>query len=119
MADLFPIPVIEAKGLCDIEIDIEGTSISTKLSKEKALKLDYEKLGELPGVVRFEVYGVEDYLQDYYVSGEEDSDYGEASKKMAESAEAEFFFSFYFEENIGCEVVSKVVGELKDMGAYY
>ena len=49
--DSYPIPVISVKGLCDIEIDFDGNSITSKLSKEQIISFDWNLLGE----VRFEV----------------------------------------------------------------
>ncbi len=34
----YPIPVVEVKGFCDIEISFEKISVSTKLKKAKALE---------------------------------------------------------------------------------
>ena len=59
--DAYPIPVISVKGLCDIEIDFDGTSITSKLSKEQIISFDWNLLGN----VKFEVYGVNDFLRDY------------------------------------------------------
>jgi len=65
--NVYPIPVISVQDLCDIEIDLDNVCISTKLSKQNALSFNCDKVAHL----EFEVFGVEDYLADYYLPGEE------------------------------------------------
>lgn len=62
----YPIPVIGVKDFCDIEIQFDKISASTKLNREAALAYSYEKFSEY----EFEVYGVEDYLADFYHNGQ-------------------------------------------------
>lgn len=57
----YPIPVISVSGLCDVELNLDCVSLSTKLTRARALEYPFEKLP-----AGFEVYGVEDYLTDYY-----------------------------------------------------
>ncbi len=59
--DVYPIPVISVMGLCNIEIDFDAITFTTKLKKGQIADFDWRKLGGVP----FEVYGVEDYLSDY------------------------------------------------------
>lgn len=92
-ADCFPIPVVSVEELCDIEIDIEGICITSKLTKENALTFDYSKV-QCP---RLEIYGVEDYLTDYYVSGDNLLD---ALQKIKECSEQELFYSFYYSGSV-------------------
>ncbi len=63
--DYFPIPVITVKGVCDVELGLELTTVSAKLSRDAALAFSPERLGEIP----FEAYGVENYLLDLYLPG--------------------------------------------------
>lgn len=88
----YPIPVISVQDLCDIEIDLDHTCVSTKLSKENALSFNYDKIAHL----KFEVFGVEDYLTDYYLSGEEISD---LLRKIKDSKEKEIAYSFIFDDS--------------------
>ena len=85
-ADAYPIPVISVMGLCDIEIDFDGLTVTTKLSKEQIIAFDWNA----PGGVHFEVYGVENYLQDF---GNDQSAGGIKDAALL-SAEKEFFVSF-------------------------
>ncbi len=52
----YPIPVVSVKGLCDIEIQFEKISVSTKMQRDTVRSYSFEKLGGY----EFEVYGVED-----------------------------------------------------------
>jgi len=110
--DYFPIPVITVNGLCDIEIDLEKISISTKLEREEALKYEYEKLSEYV----FEAYGVEGYLDDFYVEG---NTYAELVKNIENSKEKEIGFSFMFSGDVGVEEVYKAVKFLRKEGFFY
>lgn len=110
--DYFPIPVITVDGLCDIEIDLDKVSISTKLKREAALGYEYEKLSEYA----FEVYGVEEYLDDFYVEG---NTYPELVKNIENSEEKEIGFSFMFSGDVGAEEIYKVVKFLRKEEFFY
>ena len=60
--EYYPIPVITIKNICDIGFDLTHTFIECKLSREAALELDYGVFKQY----KFEVYGVGDYLNDFY-----------------------------------------------------
>ena len=90
--NVYPIPVISVQDLCDIEIDLDNVCISTKLSKQNALSFNYDKVAYL----EFEVFGVEDYLTDYYLPGEEIST---LLQKIRNSEEIEIAYSFIFDES--------------------
>ena len=77
--------------MCDIEIELEKTCVSTKLSKENALAFNYDKMAHL----KFEVFGVEDYLTDYYLSG---NDISVLLQRIRSSEETEIAYSFIFDE---------------------
>ncbi|MBR3293837.1 MAG: hypothetical protein IKI69_05375 [Oscillospiraceae bacterium] len=109
--DSYPIPVISVKGLCDIEIDFDENSITSKLSKELIMSFDWNILG----TVKFEVYGVDDYLRDY---GDNQS-ICEISKVVQNSTEKEFFISFYIPVSESGENVLKFLRKLQENGFYY
>jgi len=90
--DSYPIPVISVKGFCDIEIQFESIQITAKLSRNAALNQSYEKLK----AYRFEAFGVEDYLADYYHDGLTVDDLKENIRSCDEK-EIAFSFSFPFE----------------------
>ena len=50
----YPIPVISVSGLCDIEIQFDKVSVSTKLKRDVALVYSFEKFDGY----EFEVYGL-------------------------------------------------------------
>ena len=110
--DFFPIPVVTVKGLCDIEIDLDKVSVSTKLRREVALNYSYEKLSGY----EFEAYGVDEYLDDFYVKG---NSYLELVDNIARSKEIEIGFSFLFSEDVGAEEIYKCVKFLRKEGFFY
>lgn len=110
--DFFPIPVVTVKGLCDIEIDLDKVSVSTKLRREVALNYSYEKLSGY----EFEAYGVDGYLDDFYVKG---NSYSELVENIASSKEKEIGFSFLFSEDAGAEEIYKCVKSLRKDGFFY
>lgn len=109
--DIYPIPVISVTGLCDIEIDFDGISVTAKLSKESILLFDWNLLGDIP----FEVYGVEQYLTDYGNSQNMD----EMSDMIPMSAEKEFFVSLSFPITVREDEVCKTIEALQKNHFYY
>ena len=107
--DYFPIPVVSLKGVCDVEIDFDCISVTTKLTKEKALCYNFEKLKNY----NFEVYGVENYLDDFYVLGDT---LGDMIEKIRNSSEENIFFSFYFPADTPVDAVCKLVNFIKQEG---
>ena len=86
--DVYPIPVISVMGLCDIEIDFDGITVTAKLSKAQVEAMDWARFEG----AHFEVYGVEDYLLD--MGTEQDM---EALVRQArDCSEKEVFVSFSF-----------------------
>ena len=110
--DYFPIPVISVKGLCDVEIDLNQISITTKLTRNKVLSYDFEKVKSY----NFEVYGVENYLEDFYAVGDTISGMIE---KIKESKEESVFFSFYFPFEVSANIVSEFVNFIGKEGFFY
>lgn len=64
--EAYPIPVIGVKDFCDIEIQPDHISVSTKLKRSAALSYSFETFAGYD----FEAYGVEDYLADFYHAGQ-------------------------------------------------
>jgi len=87
--EIFPIPVVFVEGVGDIGIDIETIWFEVKVSKEKALTLDYH---DLESKYNFEIYGMEDYLTDIYNA---QLTIPEISDKIRISPESSFCISFY------------------------
>ena len=110
--DYFPIPVINVKGLCDIELVVTHLNFSTKTSIKNAIHFNYDKLSDF----YFEVYGVIDYLADYYKSGE---DIVKLYKNLEACNEKEIGFGFSLANNVAIDKILKLVVLLRDYGFYY
>ena len=60
----FPVPVIDVGELCEIGLNLDEYWMEFQLPRETALAFDWELLPE-----DVEVYGVEQYLMDFYTAG--------------------------------------------------
>lgn len=112
VGDSYPIPVIGVKGLCDIEIQFEKISVSTKLKRNIALTYSFEKMLKY----EFEAYGVEDYLADYYHAGQSIQDMRDNINHCEES---EIGFSFTFPIETEGKDLYEFVRLLRGEGFYY
>ena len=108
----YPIPVIGVKGFCDIEIQFDRISISTKLKREVALSYSYEKISGY----EFEAYGVEDYLADYYHPGQTIQ---ELKKNIRACKESEIGFSFAFPFDVEGKQILEFVKLLRREEFFY
>ena len=108
----YPIPVISVIGFCDIEIQFDKITVTTKRKRAAALDYSYEKIREYP----FEAYGVEDYLSDFYHKGQTIQD---LKKNITESDEEEIFFSFSFPLEVDGKVIFEFVKLLRRENFYY
>ncbi len=90
--DYYPIPVIDVRGLCDIEIHLDRLSVATKLHRADALAYSFAPLQAYP----FEAYGVEAFLETYRQSGGSITDMKNAIRQSSEQ-EIGFSFSFPFD----------------------
>lgn len=110
--EFYPIPVISIAGLCDIEINVMDTTISTKLTKERAICFDYSQISGYT----FEVYGVEDYLADYYAKGDSIK---AMIGKIQMSDEKQIGFSFCFDTVFHGEELSGLLRLFSSCGFFY
>lgn len=108
----YPIPVIGVKGLCDIEIQFDKISVSTKLKRNKALTYSFERFLEY----EFEAYGVENYLADIYHTGQTMQ---EMKENISACDEKEIGFSFLFPFDVEEKRVLDLVRLLCSEGFYY
>lgn len=108
----YPIPVIEVKGLCDIEIQFDKISVSTKLQRNTVLAYSFEKFAEY----EFEAYGVEDYLADFYRAGQTVQ---EMKDNIRACDEKDIGFSFVFAFEIDGKQIVEFVNLLRREGFYY
>lgn len=109
--EYYPIPVISVKGLCDIEVGLETTTLSAKLGRDAAAQFPFETLSGC----EFEVYGVQNYLSDFYRDGITTA---QMRENICSSEEAEIGFSFAVDRANESEQLVKLVGMLKDAGFY-
>lgn len=108
----YPIPVICVKGFCDIEIQFDKISISTKLKRDVALAYSFEKFSGY----EFEAYGVENYLADFYHAGQTVL---EMKENIRTSDEREIGFSFVFPFDIEGKQIREFVKLLRREGFFY
>lgn len=110
--EFYPIPVISVNGLCDIEIQFDNVSVSTKLKRDKALGYSFEKFVQY----EFEAYGVEDYLADFYHEGQT---VNEMKENIRTSDETDIGFSFVFPFEIEGKQIFEFVKLLRREGFFY
>lgn len=108
----YPIPVIGVKGFCDIEIQFDKISISTKLKRNTALTYSFEEFTRH----EFEAYGVEDYLADFYHAGQTVQ---EMKDNIRDCDEKEIGFSFMFPFEVDGKQIFEFVKLLRREGFYY
>lgn len=109
--DHFPIPVVEVKGCCDIEIDLDSVTVSARLRREDALSFPCEGLSKY----EYEVYGVEDYLGDLYRPGMTAQ---ELTENIRQCPEREIGFSFRFDFGVDGDTMYHFVTLLRREGFY-
>lgn len=108
----YPIPVLTVKNLCDIEVHFDRISLSTKLRRCAALDFSFVPVAGYD----FEVYGVEDYLADFYHPGQTI----EALKEnLLACNEPELGFAFTFPFDVDGAEILELVQLLRQEGFYY
>ena len=112
LRESYPIPVIGVKGFCDIEIQFDKISVSTKLKRNMALAYSFEKFARY----EFEAYGVENYLADLYHSGQTVQ---EMKDNIHACDEKEIGFSFVFPFDVDGKQLFEFVKLLRCEGFFY
>ncbi len=110
--EAYPIPVIELKGICDIEVSLEKFTISTKLKREDAIDFNFNKFGGY----FFEVYGVNDYLNDFYT---EDCTFEDMKNNIVNSSEEEIGLSISFYFGVSTAEITRLIDLIIDEKFYY
>lgn len=109
----YPIPVITVKGFCDIEINLDSVSLTTKRKRIDTLDYSFAKFAGTP----FEVFSIEEYLDDnYFATGWDIEIFRE---KIRKSQEKELGFSFLFDFDIDGDSMYEFVKLLRREGFYY
>ncbi len=109
--DQFPIPVVTVEGLCDIEIDLEFTGITAKLSKQALMSLDHAMFNDIP----YTVYGVMDFEKIFKGLGETPECLAE---RIQTSDETAFFYSFLFSADMSQEQILTMIKNLEQLKLY-
>ena len=104
--------MIDVKGFCDIEVGFDKISISTKLKREKALTYSFKKFENY----ELEAYGVNNYLLDFYHSGQS---LCVLKDNVNASDEEEIGFSFVFPFDVDGKEIFEFVKLLRREGFYY
>ena len=107
----YPIPVLTVKNLCDIEVHFDRISLSTKLRRCAALDFSFAPVAGYD----FEVYGVEDYLADFYHPGQTIE---ELKENLLACNEPELGFSFTLPFEVDGAQVLDLVQLLRREGFY-
>lgn len=108
MEEAYPIPVVSARALCDVEIHFDGITVTAKRTREEALTDSLEAFAK----ESFEVYGVEDDRTDFCHPGQ-------MREKIYASGEREVFFSFAFPFERQEESIADFILYLRSRGFYY
>lgn len=104
----YPIPVITMENVCEIGFDIQQTFVEFKLKREQAITFDFTQFSG----IAFEVYGVVDYLNDFYHA---DRDIDQIHAEIEKSDEKEIGVSLLFGYLEPVENLIKVVTALKEI----
>lgn len=110
--EYFPIPVVEVPGYCDVEVNLDCVTVSTKLRRDAALVCTFDKFQQY----EFEAFGVDDYLLDFYLPG---MTIEKMKENIRSSDEKEIGFSFQFTHEIDGDTMYEFVKLLRRQGFYY
>ncbi|WIV11072.1 hypothetical protein [Proteiniborus sp. MB09-C3] len=105
--EYFPIPVLSIEGFGDIGLNLDYIFIETTISKEKAEYLQLDRFNDY----NIEIYGVKDYLIDYYQPNLAIEIYKE---KIHESPEEEFHFAINLPQGVSMNEIINVIIKIKD-----
>ncbi len=104
----YPIPVITVGNICEIGFDLTQTFVEWKLNREAALAFDFAQFNS----VTFEIYGMADYLNDFYNACQ---DIRDVHTKIKASDEQEIGISFLFGYLEPVENLMQIVTLLKEI----
>ncbi|GAA4298017.1 hypothetical protein GCM10023142_37950 [Anaerocolumna aminovalerica] len=109
--EYYPIPLVTVKDICDIGIDINHIFIECKMKKEKIIGFEWKLISDY----NFDVYGVEDYLNDFYNSSLKLDD---ITERIIHSNENEIGIEFqlrFLEEK---SIILELIKKLEFMGTF-
>lgn len=102
----YPIPVITVENEIDIGVDIHQVFFEIKLSRETALKFDFQILSSHI----FEVYGVDDYLNDFHKDN-----INEITQNIKNSSEKEIGVTVISNKNNLLEETKSIISLLRSI----
>lgn len=108
----YPIPVTEIRGVCDIEIEPDKISVSTRLQRDAALEYPLEWLAGY----EFEAYGADDFMHELYDAAQGESAFRD---NIRACGEREIGFSFIFPFETKGERMYEFAEFLNRQGFYY
>lgn len=110
--DYYPLPVIEVKDVCDIVFLNENeVNVVCKLSKNKAINLDYKKLKNLD----YSIYPTSDLYDDLYIKGMSEK---ELKDNIKNCKDKEIGFIFIIPFDMSNSNINKLVNKLKELSFY-
>lgn len=107
----FPIPVITIEAVCEIGIDLSHIFMEGKLTREQAIKFDFSVLKDY----KFEVYGIKDYLNDFY---NENTELEGINDRIFSSSEDEIGVSLFVSHQEPIETIFSAINTLRRLGFY-
>ena len=110
--EAYPIPVIEIRGVCDIEIEPDKVSVSSKLKRGAALEYPLEQLAGY----EFEAYDADDFKHELYDAAQGENAF-RASIRACGAKEVGFWFIFPFDTK--GEQMYEFAKFLRRQGFYY
>lgn len=111
ITEFFPIPVVTVKNICDIGIDLNSIFIETKLKSDDAINFDYLLLKEYS----FEVYGIDNYLNDFY---NKSLDIIKIPERIKKSGEKEIGIQILLKSNSPFSKIIEFVEKLNGWNTY-
>lgn len=111
VTEYFPIPVITIDSLCDIGIDLDFIFVETKMERERAITFDFSSF--LP--YKFEVYGVCEYLSDFY---NDSMDINNIGHEIEQSKENQIGISFFFKQDCHVDDIMELIYMLKSINTF-
>ncbi len=111
LTEYYAIPVVTVKDVCDVGFDIEHTFVECKLTREKAVVFDFGVFSDND----FEVYGTEDFLNDFYNSL---LSLETLNQKIRQSAEKEIGITFNFGYLADTQILLELIKKLERIGTH-
>ena len=101
----FPIPVVDVGDLCEIGFNLDGCWLEFQLPRAEALAFDWKQLPR-----DAEVYGVENYLMDFYHIG---MDLSGIAARIEESSEQAVNAALAFPADVEFEILLAAVEDCR------